>query len=544
MNFRRVLIAAVLSLFSLPLLADADLSIIAVGSYVQADPAAPFARDLRFINLSTEAASQVEVTVDLPVGSTFLRGDGCTATGLRVVCAAGDLAGGAEGSVRVELVTPAQFEGVEVPLAYAVHHAGSDPRADNNGVTTGLRLYRTFVVDSVADDGPGSLRQAITQANLGPCWKDQQCRITFRFAAQEGTRWYTIRPLSPLPTLVSNYTGINGEIQTWLTGDTNPAGPEIELNGSLAGGGNGLLIDSVGDMVICGLVINGWAENGISFFHPFGTNEFLSLNPRVIRNNYIGTDPTGSFAVPNGLRGIASSGGSGQIIHNVLSGNARSGIYFYGPSGSTYTHEDAAIVGNRIGVKANSDEPLPNGMAGIFLGPEAGGIDVTDNVIGYNLHFGVAVASVTENRILRNRIFGHDIAAIDIGIDGPTPVAQQNPFAPVPIAVLTSARYDAATDSTIVEGHPFASPNYGYSIELFSSALGRADADRYLGTSTPNHDKSFFTMTIPGDLRGKAITATLTRVRSYGWLRGPRTNELWQGMESHTSELSAPIEVK
>jgi hypothetical protein len=545
MTLRRLALTALVCLSALPLFAQADLSVLSPSLYVHADPGAPFTHNFAYINQSSESAVQVELTVDLPAGSTFLRGSyGCTATGTRVVCAAGDLPGHDQASVNVEFVTPAEFAGVELPLAYAVRHAGTDPRSDNNGFATGLRLYRTFVVDSVEDDGPGSLRQAITSANAARCDTDERCRITFRFAPREGTAWYTIRPLSPLPALTANYTGVNGEIQTWLTGDTNPAGPEIELNGSLAGGGNGLLIDSVGDMVVRGLVINGWAENGISFVHVGrDAAEFLYLNTRLIMNNYIGTDPTGSFAVPNGLRGIASSGGSGQIANNVISGNARSGIYFWGPGGATYSHSDAAIVRNRIGVKAGSDEPLPNGMAGIFLGPDALGIDVTDNVIGYNLHFGVAVANVTENRILRNRIFGHDIAAIDIGIDGPTAVAPHQ-YSPVPVAVLTSAVYDAANNVTRVEGHPFIAPTFGYNIELFSSAVGRADADQYLGTSEHTHDKAFFSMAVPGDLRGKAITATLTRVRSYGFLGGPRTNETWQGIESQTSELSAPIEVK
>jgi hypothetical protein len=541
----RPLALTILCLFALPLFAGADLSVLSPFLYVNADPGAPFSYHFDYVNQSGEPAVQVEVTVDLPVGSRFLRGSsGCAATGTRVVCAAGDLPGFDRASVNVELVTPPWFGGDEVPLAYGVSHSGTDPQPGNDRFTTGLRLYQTFVVDSVADDGAGSLRQAIASANAARCDIDHQCRITFRFAPREGMAWYTIRPLSPLPALTANYTGINGEIQTWLTGDTNPAGPEVELNGSLAGGGNGLLIDSEGEMVVRGLVINGWAENGISFVRIARDSiGFLALNARLITHNYIGTDPTGSFAVPNGLRGIASSGGSGQIANNVISGNGRSGIYFWGPSGSTWSHADAAIVRNRIGVKAASDEPLPNGMAGIFLGPEAGGIDVTDNVIGYNLHFGVAVANVTENRILRNRIFGHDIAAIDNGIDGSNPVAP-DPYFPVPVPVLTSARYDPVAGVTFVEGHPFVPPQLGYTIELFSSALGHADADQYLGTSQHTHDGSFFSMYVQGDFRGKAITATLTRTRSYGWLRGPRTNEMWQGLESHTSELSAPIEVK
>src|SRR5687767_12101794 len=56
------------------------------------------------------------------------------------------------------------------------------------------RLLANFVVTTTADDGPGSLRQAILDANA----TTSQDRITFAIG-DDPTAVHRIRPLSPLP---------------------------------------------------------------------------------------------------------------------------------------------------------------------------------------------------------------------------------------------------------------------------------------------------------------------------------------------------------
>ena len=53
-----------------------------------------------------------------------------------------------------------------------------------------------------------------------------------------------------------------------------------------------------------------------------------------------------------------------------------------------------------------------------------------------------------------------------------------------------------------------------------------------------------FRITVPGDLRGQTLTATLTRQQYFGWIRAPKIDSNWQGFETQTSELSAPLRVE
>src|SRR5687767_12021572 len=88
----------------------------------------------------------------------------------------------------------------------------------------------TFQVTSVADSGPGTLRQAILDANLTP-GRDE---ISFSIP---GPGPHSIVPLSPLP-IVTDPVAIDGATQPGFSGT-----PIIELSGTFAGpSGNGLWI--------------------------------------------------------------------------------------------------------------------------------------------------------------------------------------------------------------------------------------------------------------------------------------------------------------
>ena len=95
-------------------------------------------------------------------------------------------------------------------------------------------LLSTFLVSNIGDSGPGSLRQAILDSNdaVG-------ATNTIDFAIS-GSGVQTIFPLSTLPA-VSNPVLIDGFSQPGYAGT-----PLIELNGSQAGGGDGLTITGSG----------------------------------------------------------------------------------------------------------------------------------------------------------------------------------------------------------------------------------------------------------------------------------------------------------
>src|SRR5207249_2479714 len=140
--------------------------------------------------------------------------------------------------------------------------------------------------------------------------------------------YYSIRPRTPLPAVTTALI-IDARTQSAATGDSNPLGPEVELNGSEMAIGNGLVFQTVQiGAGVRGLAINRFPENGV-WFNQFA-NGYYGL--RVISDCYIGTDATGRVAAPNGLRGIAVQAppqyaAALNIVDNVISGNGRSGIF-------------------------------------------------------------------------------------------------------------------------------------------------------------------------------------------------------------------------
>lgn len=126
-----------------------------------------------------------------------------------------------------------------------------------------------FTVTNTNDSGPGLLRQAILDANNSP---ETPHTIVFNISTDDpgfDGVVFTIRPASSLPALSRGSTTIDGSTQTKFTGDTNPDGPEIVINGSRAGSGDGLTLMRI-DNTIKSLVINRFDGAGIALPPPPG----------------------------------------------------------------------------------------------------------------------------------------------------------------------------------------------------------------------------------------------------------------------------------
>ena len=197
----------------------------------------------------------------------------------------------------------------------------------------------TFVVTNTNDSGPGSLRQAILDANANPGGDVEVINFSI------GTGVQTISPLSPLPTITAQVI-IDATTQPGYAGK-----PIIEIEGSQADSPWGLLIFA-GFSTIKGLVINRFDGVGIAM---------SDTNANIIEDNYIGTDVTGSIALGNGGSGIFGSSGIGLhvIRRNVVSGNSGNGITL--GVGIFNTVED-----NFIGTDATGTSALGNGLNGIM----------------------------------------------------------------------------------------------------------------------------------------------------------------------------------
>ncbi|HEU4888542.1 MAG TPA: right-handed parallel beta-helix repeat-containing protein, partial [Thermoanaerobaculia bacterium] len=274
-----------------------------------------------------------------------------------------------------------------------------------------LQAYQTLAVETTADAGPGSLRAAIETANaLGHVSK-----IEFRLPAPvpaEG--WFTIIPATPLPPITARRVYVDGKSQTRFTGDTNTRGPEIAIDGRLAH--RGLEIHSPCLARVEGLTLGNFDANQGLWFTKSGecTDFSFESDVRLVADNYIGTDPTGTVAWPN-LRGLRGDFGSGTIRNNVISGNTYSGMWIWV---STDRYASYTIEGNKFGTAADGIAPLPNGAAGMLLGDRVSA-DVRRNVIANHPGMGIAlVRGDTYVRIQENSMRDNGGIGIDWGIDG------------------------------------------------------------------------------------------------------------------------------
>jgi len=340
-------------------------------------------------------------------------------------------------------------------------------------------FYREYPVTTTADGGPGSFRQAILDTNA-QCLADIPCRIDFEITDPvPADGWFTIAPASPLPRILASEIAIDGDRQTAISGDTNPRGPEIFLDGRGVAVADGLFIQGA-KATVRGLAIGGFPGNGL----------LVIKSQMLIEHNDIGTDPTGSVPVPNGLRGIMGDGYGAEIRDNVLSHNRRSGIFLW---------HNANIHDNRI---------ESNGASGIFLGGESAFDNsiVAGNVIANNHEFGVAAPRHNVVEVRANSISNNRLGGIDVGLDGRTLDIRDSFIGPVIAPHIDSAHFDAASGDTIIEGPiPFAfSPR---TIYLYANTTldpdGFAEGQHFLGT--PQLANGRFTLRVHEDLRGQFI---------------------------------------
>src|SRR5262249_11328817 len=139
-------------------------------------------------------------------------------------------------------------------------------------------LPSTFTVLNNFDDGPGSLRQAIVDAesNFGPD------TIDFNIP---GAGVQTIAPLYALPLITDTVT-IDGTSQPGFAGQ-----PIIELSGASAGDFADGLDIAASDCLIKGLIINSFSGAGVVISSQLIVD--FQANGNRIQGNYIGTDATG-----------------------------------------------------------------------------------------------------------------------------------------------------------------------------------------------------------------------------------------------------------
>lgn len=310
-----------------------------------------------------------------------------------------------------------------------------------------------FVVKNTADSGVGSLRAAIGAANANPG------ADTIVFAIP-GSGVQTIAVTSGALPAISDPVVVDGRSQPGFSGTplirldntTGSAVTGLDVTAGstklfaldVTGFGAGIVLEGGDGNTLSGnwigLDTNGNADGNTvagvrvqagSSFNMIGvgsvaSRNVISGNPNYgialgsgggetdnrILGNFVGTNPSGISARPNGigifvsLAAKSTIGGSTSSVRNVISGNTTDGVVL---SGSATTAN--VIAGNYIGLNS-SGTALGNGQVGVTFSGGAHGNQLGrgavggGNVISGNGLSGVALhdPGTSGNRILFNLI--------------------------------------------------------------------------------------------------------------------------------------------
>lgn len=400
-------------------------------------------------------------------------------------------------------------------------------------------LLSTFTVTNVSDAGPGSLRQAIYDANS----TGGTNTIDFDIP---GSGPQVISPLSALPPITSPVV-IDGDTQPGSAANTSASGdnatPMIVIDGGMISNISqslGLQIQA-DNSTVEGLVIRNFGGIGVVIS---GAND-------VLQGDFIGTDSTGMNAQPNSL-GVGDYG-SGAVIggttpaaRDLISGNdigvAIASLSIGGSS--LLTAENGSIVqGDLIGTNATGTGNLGNAVIGVALAGSGNVVGGTApgqaNTIAFNgevgskLNIGVGVVVLglspsssspisvasTGNLISGNSIYSNHNMGIGL-LDIPTatvlpllttstadiPSVVANFLGTVNLGVVPNAQLPSGSGpnnllnfpdlasavtqggTTTIRGTLDSTPNTSFKVQFFSSptsdANGYGEGQVYLGETT------------------------------------------------------------
>lgn len=277
----------------------------------------------------------------------------------------------------------------------------------------------TFTVTNTTDGGPGSLRQAILDANTAGGTDN----IVF---AIPGGGPHIIAPATSLP-VITGTTNINGYSQSGsiMPGATWPAKIMIVLQGSFTGNGLEFAPTAIGSTVQ-GLSIVGFGNSNTT------AAIYIQASNTVVSGNLIGLLPDGSV-VPNsvGIYGIGADnvmiGGITDDKRNVISGNLYEGITFV-PDGLNYASNETVqknYVGTDVTGTRLTSGPLNQETGNLLHGVDFDGANnsfILDNVIGGSGAYGIGCDAtyaadppmIQNVTIKRNRI-GTGLNGEDLG---------------------------------------------------------------------------------------------------------------------------------
>jgi hypothetical protein len=426
-----------------------------------------------------------------------------------------------------------------------------------------------FTVTNTNDSGPGSLRQALLDANSSSPGSSNSIAFNIGSGGHQ-----IIRPLSPLPTIILSSNSMSSTLL--LDGTTQPgysSAPLIELDQHLAGALNiqgGFLYGppDEGDLIMRGLVLNGSTGVALSavgcqvtvqrcylgtdaaaksalgsgsisgtttaFFiggsDPADGNIIVGAvsvrghgppippgvanDELIMQNNLLGTDSTGTNVLGSGGSIYAYQNGPGtlQILGNVIAGSAGAGV--------DLDAEIPIVAGNWIGTDRSGTRNLGHAGDGIRLYAEqpagVGGVLpwlpgvpmswLTNNVIKFNGGAGVEITSGKQATISQNSIYANGGTGIAVGSYN----------------LQSTPSLDSATRSDtnlVLRGSLAATANSVFRLEFFSDTdidwlTGNGEGETYLGAATITTDtngNALLNLSLPRAVTvGQYVTVTAT----------------------------------
>ncbi len=253
-----------------------------------------------------------------------------------------------------------------------------------------------YTVTNTNDSGPGSLRQAILDAENHSGTDSVLFRIPTTDAGYDAAAGvWTIR-LSSYLALIKRATIVDAGSQARFLGyDANPAGPEILLLGANA-------------TISSGINISGNANEIRGFCLQNFKQQFIMIqgDSNRISKCYLGTDATGMRRIANTADGIVVYSGNYNVIggdnqeRNVMAGLHGGGVVI--KIESRYNR----VVGNYIGINAAGTDTLSNYRGVEVTRNSSQNVVGPGNVVSGNRQRGVAftIDGCDSNKVIGNFI--------------------------------------------------------------------------------------------------------------------------------------------
>lgn len=265
-----------------------------------------------------------------------------------------------------------------------------------------------------------------------------------------------------------------------------------------------------------GNLISGNTAFGAYFYNNGTNNNYLI-------GNFIGTDATGTFAIPNET-GVHIDGAtfSNLVDSNLISGNLANGITIF----ATFTNFNV-IIKNKIGTDISGNRSLGNGFDGIRItqGPAynyIGGSPQTGNIIAYNGRNGISVESEKSdyNLISCNSIFQNGMLGIDLSPDGVTfNDPNDSDFGPndnLNYPYIIKSYFDDVSGEYIISGYLDTKDINNSAIELYIADYnqnGIGQGKKYIATIYPN-ENGFWSDSVLANKEDSIIALTVQYYKS------------------------------